>query len=574
MGLSRGEATLCFAVAALLAAASGLINHPAVWHGALLNPDSYMRMVRLDDMLSAARPLHSVLRDGSGDGAVLHWSHFLDAVLLALALPFRPFVSWHDALHIAAGLIGPVSVGVAGIAAAWAAAPLSLPAMRWSAAAFAGLAPAVVIYGFPGVVHHHVALGVVGLVLAGCAARVATGDAKSGWGLGLAATAGIWLSPETMPFIVIAFGAVGVAWLVAPNPAPVAAGAWRGGLGFLLGTLVGVVIDPPPGGYLELPLDGISLTFVLLAAVMAAIGWCLTRMEAHRLRAMVVAIAGLLAWVALFPTVLRGPDAVGTDADVLMAGVEEMLPVDGAGQGITLLGGGLLALGFCAAMAWRHRSWAWAYGAAVVVFLLAVGLLHIRFAIYATLAGAAVLPVLLSWITTRLADRPMPQMLGRVGLLAVALLSTRADAIGQPHLASTLPPPGAAPLGCGMDGLPALLTPYAGAVVLSEINDVPALLYRAPVRTVASLYHRNVPAFLRLRAAWRAIPGATPGPEFRATRATLVLVCPRGSRSVLVEDLPDGTLLDRMMAGHPPEWLQPIAADPTSGYVLYRLTEP
>jgi hypothetical protein len=89
------------------------------------------------------------------------------------------------------------------------------------------------------------------------------------------------------------------------------------------------------------------------------------------------------------------------------------------------------------------------------------------------------------------------------------------------------------------------------------------------VRTVGSLYHRNVPAFLRLRAAWREVPAAAPGPDFTATGATLVLVCPRPQRSPLVDGLPPTTLYDRLGAGNPPPWLRRLAVDPASGFVLY-----
>ena len=63
--------------------------------------------------------------------------------------------------------------------------------------------------------------------------------------------------------------------------------------------------------------------------------------------------------------------------------------------------------------------------------------------------------------------------------------------------------------------VPAALVPSAEAaawrcdvraVVPADVNDTPDLLYRTQVRTVGSLYHRDIEAFARLRAAWRVPP--------------------------------------------------------------------
>src|SRR6185295_17953112 len=65
--------------------------------GSLFNPDSYMRLVRLRDML--------------------------DSVLYVLALPFRLFLGPIDSLHAAALIFGPLNIAAVAFAAIWAAAP-------------------------------------------------------------------------------------------------------------------------------------------------------------------------------------------------------------------------------------------------------------------------------------------------------------------------------------------------------------------------------------------------------------------------------------------------------------------
>ncbi len=568
--LSRPEAWLCFAVAAALDTASGLRSSPGVLQGQLLNPDSYMRMVRLRDMVAAGTPLHAVMRDGSGAGTVLHWSHLLDAVLLLLALPFRLIMPGDAALQAAAMLLGPLSVGSAGVAAAWAMAPITVAGTRWMAAALAGLAPPVIVYGFPGVAHHHAALGVAALLLAGAAGQVAAGTPRAGWLLGGVAGLGIWLSPEAMPFALLAFGGGGVAWLTAARPEPIAAGLLRAGATFLAVTLLALAIDPPSGGRSAIELDRISAAYVLLAAITTAVALGLTRLAGRRWLGVLLGAAGIAAWLAAFPDVLRGPDAAAPEAAAMFAGIEEMLPVSGVPQAVLFLGDGTIALLFCLAMAWRRRAWTWAYAAGSLLFMLALGALHIRFATYATLAGAAALPAIMNAITRRCAGRPNLTALGRVGMLVLALAPTRADGIaaqfgGPPALAPSAATP------CPIAPFAPHLAALGDAVVLSDVNDAPELLYRSGIRTVASLYHRNVPAFLRMRDAWREMPGETPGPAFRATGARYVLVCPSGPRTAMVAGLAETTLLDRLRAGAPPAWLRRVVADPASGLVLFEV---
>ena len=139
--------------------------------------------------------------------------------------------------------------------------------------------------------------------------------------------------------------------------------------------------------------------------------------------------------------------------------------------------------------------------------------------------------------------------------------------------ASALPTMPIATGGPSCDGAAAtrLLAPAAGAVVLTDPNLVPELLYRTPILTVGSFYHRNAAAYMRLRAAWRAEPGDAVPEAVQATRARFVLACRGGPRSSLVQDLPKTTLWDALIAGTPPAWLTEVAKDVQSGFVLYRV---
>ena len=85
LGWSRSSRFATFGIGAGLAALASLSSSPGVLQGALVNPDTAMRLLRLKASLAAGTPLHAVMRDSSGYGTVLHWSHLLDALILAIA---------------------------------------------------------------------------------------------------------------------------------------------------------------------------------------------------------------------------------------------------------------------------------------------------------------------------------------------------------------------------------------------------------------------------------------------------------------------------------------------------------
>jgi hypothetical protein len=52
-----------------------------------------------------------------------------------------------------------------------------------------------------------------------------------------------------------------------------------------------------------------------------------------------------------------------------------------------------------------------------------------------------------------------------------------------------------------------------------------------------------------------------------------VLFCKPAARSLLVADLPENTLMDRLARGEVPAWLDRVAEDAASGFVLYRVVD-
>jgi hypothetical protein len=558
-GLRFGEAAAYFILAVVLDVIVGVRARPDILQGFLSDPDTLMRLVRLRDILAQHAPLHVVARDSSGDGTVLHWSHLLDSLLLILGAPLRLWLNWDRALHAAAIALGPISAGLLGVATAWATAPLAERGWRWTAPVWAALASPIIGYGLPGVADHHVLLAVGAVMMPGAAGRLAVGNVAAGLTLGTWTAASIWLSPEAMPFAVLAFGGAGLAWTLRPGLHSLGIGIASAGTAFLLLTGAALAVDPPAGGYWSAAIDGIFWRGMLGSGV---------------------ALAGMLLWVALFPVMLRGSGALGDtpEARAMYSRIQEVLPVTSFANIVAYLLNATLAavLLVCLALRDRKIGWRaalWTYGALSVVGLVVLGQLHVRFTTHPSAAAAMMVPVALTELTRLLSSRSQRvQATARIALVAMMFLDMRADALaGLCGLDNQEPPQSAN--ACDLQGIGPTLAPWAGEVVLTDVNDVPGLLYRTGIRTVGSLYPGSVAGYTRLVAAWGSGPSRTEPDKVRATRATLVLFCKHQGRSSLVDGLPGNTLWDRLGCGEVPTWLNLVASNAQSEAVLYRIVD-
>ena len=508
--------------------------------------------------------------------------------------PLQPVLGQPAALHVAAVLLGPLSIGLLGTATAWAMAPIADRGWRWMAPVAAGLAFPIAAYGLPGVVHHHVLMALAAVVMAGAAGRAAIGDRAAGCRLGVWAGTAIWLSPEAWPFVLMAFAGCGLSWVLsATGPGvrsrdlavgePLAA---AGSL-FLLVIVSAFSVDPPLSGFSSVEIDRLSIVYLVLAAITCAIGWTLWGLDRGALAATervavaaLAAAAGLVVWFTLFPALLRGPSGL-VDAEttrIFSNGIQEMQPCASLAQAVGFLLDGAVATLFLVWFSVSRRSLLWAYPALCVTVMLALGLRYLRFSTYPAAAAAVTLPAILTDRTRLLAMRPpIVQSAARIGVIALMILTYPAYVdLGEAdvdHWSASRQPAGAPD--CRVGELGPMLAPYAGQIVLTDVNDVPELLYRTGILTVGSLYLRNVAGFMRLRAAWRSGPSDIVPEAVQATGAILVLACPRptpfAGRSSLVADLPPETLLDQLNAGQVPSWLREVARDRGSGHVLYRI---
>lgn len=580
-----------FLIAAGLNIVLGSHAWPGVLAGSLNDPDSYMRLLRIEQGIHAGHLVVTVARDDSGAGVYVEWSRLLDILLWLMAAPFALFLGWHKALYVAGVLLGPLGVGFLGVVLAWAAEPFAARRYLWAAAVAAGMLPGFTTTAVPGVVGYHILLLAMIALTAGCVARAWRDDRWMGFLAGLSGGFALWLTPETMPFVLASYVVLLLRWWQVPNAVVLLATA--SGFFDVLG--LGLFVDPPGGGYGVPEVDRLSYVYVALGLLLLGGTALLMRFQGRFGRwrgsaGLVLLAALMLGWIAAFPRVAMGPYGVlpPDQAKAFFGAMSELRPVRGAALVVFLLPG-LCAVAYALwrglapqrvdfeAMAassmlgapQRHRV-LWFYVALCGVVALALGAKFILFVGFPTLLGAALLPVAMSELSASLAERPLLASAARSACALLVLLVPLLTAMAMPAPPAAAAVPGRSYPSCELRRIAPLLDPAAGQVVLAQVEDVPELLYRSKVLTVGSLYQHGVPAYLRARAAWRIVPGADVPPELRQAKVGWVLFCPRPGRYILVQDLPKTTLWDRLEAGSPPGWLSPAGGN-ADGWVLYRV---
>ncbi len=558
-----------FVIGAGLEIVVGAQNWPGVFAGDLSDPDSYMRLERILQGVHAGHLTNIVKRDDSGAGVLVEWSRLLDAVIWALSLPLAAVIGWKKALFVVGVALGPIGTGLLGVALAFAAERFVLRGLLWVLPLSAALLPALQNYAEPGTVTHHVLLLAVIAFTAGLVVRAWDGD--TGWNFlaGLAGGFAVWLTPETMPFVLLCYGVLLLRWVEAPEGAGLAAC----GAGFFDVIGFGFAIDPPYGGYGVVETDRLSVVFVALGLALLLIGaglWRLARvknMPLRRAAGLAVAVALFAAWLALFPKILLGPYGLVSPADakLFFGQIEEMQPAAPDVTSFAFLWPGMLALVVAVMRGVESRDWRWWYVFACLCVAVVLGVKFLRFAPVSSAMAAVLVAIALTRVSVRLVDRQGLAATERIILLMLLLLAPRLPALAEPHRAAAAGP------SCDLQSFAPALGVAAGKVVLADVNETPELLWRSQILTVGSLYHHGVAGFLRDRAAWRAVPGSTEPPAVAATGAAYVLFCTGAGRSNLVADLPKSTLWDALLAGRTPPWLSPAVADPKTGWRLFKI---
>jgi hypothetical protein len=539
----------------------------------LPDPDSWTRAVLLRDALERGSWQQILGRDSSGYGTSLHWTRLVEILALPFVLLLEPFLGRDGAILAVATLFGPVLFGSLTAALWWAARPFVAwkPAMLFIPAA-AVMAPPLLAYGGAGRFGHHLIIPLCADMALAHAIRAVSdrgGRVNSAIYAGLWCGAGTAFSVEMLPFALLAFAGLALSWVLDENEA--AAGRVEGcTFGFTVIAAAAWLLDPPNGGLLSIEVDRLSLPYVLLGPLLLAAAKALRRVNlpgaGRRLAALLGAgvLAGVL-WLAAFPELAQGiaPETPIEVQRLIWGNNVEFRPLATPLRVIAFGGGGMLALLFFslellkAQGDWR-RFWLLSYATLCAATLLAICIIHLRFAPYASAAGVVGLAILASRLRDRAGLLPAA-VFGTI--LAVAPLYAAVTDAGNARISS-----------CNVAAAAGWLKDERD-VVLVDIDFAPELLWRTSAMTVAAPYHRGYKGIARYLRASRALTDDDARAALEAARVKRVLLCalPSNTRAPYVADLPK-TAMERWKRGQLPGWLHKDYEDAAAGLILLSLS--
>ncbi len=554
----------------------------SVFDGALLGTDSYMRLVRVDELVSGGGWFDSTInRSNAPYGDELHWTRPFDLLLLSLALPLSVALGFDDGLFVAGATISPLLHLVMTLVAVWAAAPVVGRSRAPMAAIVLLVQPAVVGHTIAGQADHH-SLQLLLLVLAiGLLARALSDPRRGRYAVAVGAVAGlgIWISAEMTILAGLAVAALVGAWVLDPRER---AGALvRFALSFTGTIAVAIVTERLPSDWFAVEYDKVSVAHLAaaLAVLLVAGGLGLGRWRTETVRGR-LARAGAVGLVATAPlAIFFGGLVAGPGAQVnpaiepiwldFVSELQPLLPTDGEslGQMLLYLGPALICLPAAAVATWRSygdQRLVWATTTAFLGLYTVLSLLHLRFASFAgvliAVVSAAVLGELRDWL------RAMPASLWRrLAWVGAAIGLSVGFTIGGGVVAAasteTDPNPDAL-LGCSRTGYAALdAAGEPSDVTFAHINVGPELLYRTELAIVAGPYHRNDEGILDLHHFFSSTDDALSRELAAEREARFVLVCDIGKkRDLYAAEAPGRSLHTRLVAGEAPDWLRLIAA--------------
>jgi hypothetical protein len=568
-----GPSLLPLMLAAALAVGfvEAVLGYRFVQQHGLIDGDNYMRLVRIRDGLHTGWFTHVVANDNAGSGTVVYWSHVIDALVLLVRLPLLLVLPGQDALFVAGATTASLIAGAFAAVLVWVPSPLVARRWLWTGPAIALLSMAIRTYGTWGNIHHHLPLAMTAILAAGWAGRATSGRIDASIWCGLWAAIALWISPEALPYVLMAIGVIGVAWC--QKPAALAPCLAICGTTFAATIVVAVLCDPPYGGWLSPEVDCLSVVYVVFAAGACATAWLLAALGRYTssvwmraLCAVVVCSAVLGVWLWLYPNIIHGLSGLVPSSEVqaYFGAIAEMRHLRLDAHDTSLLVSGSLAVLVAIYLAVVRCSLLWAYAATCGLIIVALAASYIRFLVYAETIAAVMLPIAVE-AAGRMQGSPTAARMLRVVVLAAFFLGPQLPLLAAPRnenskniMANCRIP----------DILPALREQNA-AVVLTEISDTPEILWRSSARTVGSFYHRSIGAFILARNAWRSLPTDSVPQAVTMTGATHILACDFTSRPPLVADLPPVTLQDRLMQHDVPPWLHEVAH--AGGYSLYAL---
>lgn len=609
-----------------------LTQNPSVLAGAQLDPDGYLRLVRIGQLLETRSWFDSsILRSNWPFGESHHWTRPLDVLILLLALPFAPFMGLHSAVATAGSLVSPLTHLSLCIATVWVVRPLVPGPERFLAMPAVLVQPGILAYGTAGRADHHALLFLLYLLAVGAWVRalLRPDEARYPVGAGVFSALGIWISPETLLPLALLFVSGGLVWwrrgreMVRPNLGM--------SFGLVLGLGVGLMVERPPSNWISGTLDRISDAHVVMGLLALAFWVAVHWMEGGReagladgqhgaadephstgirrpapglakgSRLSVGLVGALLTGVLLYllhPGFLRGPwsEVHPEVLRLVFPTIQELQPLFPSGWHelgpfLVHMGPALVVVPSLAAWTWREwesrRGMVWGFLLLSALTYVTLASAQLRLSGYAGGVFAISLVVLLHRGLKRAhgIGGSLRRRTFRVGWMVILLLG--------PFIGGTL----VGAVTGGLDeredvgeGAPSErcpLVPMAGFLsepdglgavpraLVAPLNFGPELLYRTPHGVLAGPYHRNHEGFLAAHAFFTSSDDEASLTIARARGLDLILLCPMQDR-IQYDTGDESSLYRRLLRGDLPAWVEPIDLPERldRGFLLFRVDVP
>lgn len=464
----------------------------------LPNPDSFYKLVLLRDADSERGWAWSA-RDNAPQGFWMHWSEPHSQVMKAIAHTLEAVsVAPEQALLWAGGLLTLLSMALIAWPILWLLSRQAgtLPTLI-VAIAFATNIP---LYGYGQLVQltHHifmlVPLAWALLSLHGKPSYLR--DARAGAFLALA----LWISPETMPFVLTISALRAAQRLQSVSTQPL----WSWALTLIITLLLAWQIDPPPPTYSPWTLDHLSLAWLLFAALLGALMLAVDALSRCSVRARWLVSGALtamafVAWLSVVPEARQG--AMGLLPETLRTHwwgrIHELQPAHHAAEYIAYAATPMLAISLCFWVCWRQRDGWFLLLALAVLAYAALGLLHIRMGAASALIACYALGIALGKLPAfRQSTATLTRWQQAFVVMVLAVLPA------QVFLAHFVDEPAPKKTSCELATVADELNQLSPGVVLLPINLAPELLYRTQHQVIAGNYHRNILGLMDYFSLW------------------------------------------------------------------------
>ena len=547
---------------------------PALIDARFKNPDSYYRLV----MLLNSRPgreFQWMARDNWPDGFWMHWSLPYPTVLWLLHQPLRlAGFAAEPAFRYAGALLTGISMVLLSLFTAIAISRVAPPRSIMVSSLILATSASLAAYASVLQITHHIFMLVPLAAAAACVLQQPTVHRPviDGLGGGLLGFA-LWVSPETMPFV------VGLAHVRMALRLQYSASAslWPIAVGLFVTVFVAWWIEPPPPSFDAWALDHLSKAYLLLAGLLAVILCLADQLAARSLPATrsvpLVALASLaaaVAWMVLLPGPVAGLNRVmPTELQATWDSINELRPSRKVHEWFAFVALPCAAAVFAALAALRARVFWLAVLAFMTLAYAALGAWHMRMSAAAALSAALtysaatiIVPAFTSTSDASLSRRQIVQ--------GVVLALLPGVFIGLAIFFALRAPPSEAGTKdrCDLAAIAPALNDLPPSTLLASLSHGAELLYRTRHRIVAGLYHHNIPGMLDSNTLWQTPDSASALAIIDRRQIDYVLICGKTA----VRQAP-GSLGWRVAHGTPPAWLNPVPVplDSASGWQLYRL---